>query len=91
MDIFVRYPLAALVPAILFLVAWESLRRRGAFYAGIAWLLYAVYELGMQRRWLCTGECNIRVDLFFVYFLLGLFSIAGIVAVTRGAQGEGKS
>jgi hypothetical protein len=83
MDIFVRYPLAALVPALLFLGAWGAARRRAAFYAGVAWLLYAVYEVGMQRRWLCSGECNIRVDLIFVYAVLGLFTLAGIVAVLR--------
>jgi hypothetical protein len=91
MDFFVRYPLAALVPALLFLIGWESVRRRAAFYAGLAWLLYTVYEVGMQRRWLCSGECNIRVDLIFVYAVLGLFSLAGIVAMASGAQKEGKS
>ncbi len=91
MDFFVRYPLAALAPALLFLIAWESVRRRAAFYAAVAWLLYTVYEVGMQRRWLCSGECNIRVDLIFVYAVLGLFSLAGIVAVSRGAQKEGNS
>ena len=91
MDFFVRYPLAALVPVLLFLIAWESVRRRAAFYAAVAWLLYTVYEVGMQRRWLCSGECNIRVDLFLVYAVLALFSLAGIVASARGAQKEGKS
>jgi hypothetical protein len=91
MDFFVRYPLAALVPALLSLIGWESVRRRAAFYAGLAWLLYTVYEVGMQRRWLCSGECNIRVDLIFVYAVLGLFSLAGIVAMASGAQKEGKS
>ena len=21
----------------------------------------------MMRRWLCTGECDIRIDLFLIY------------------------
>jgi hypothetical protein len=34
--------------------------RRAAVVAGVAWLLYAVYETGMKQRWWCSGECNIR-------------------------------
>jgi hypothetical protein len=34
---------------------------------GIVWALYAGYETGMQQRWLCSGECNIRVDLLLIY------------------------
>jgi hypothetical protein len=46
-------------------------RGRGVAVAtGIVWLLYAVYETGMKQRWLCTGECNIRVDLLLVYPIL---------------------
>jgi hypothetical protein len=87
MDLFVRTPLLALVPALLFLGAYRP-PRRGALFAGIVWLSYAVYELGMQRRWLCSGECNIRVDLLLVYPLLAAISIAGIVAVARASRGE---
>jgi hypothetical protein len=36
--------------------------------------LYAAYETGMQQRWLCTGECNIRVDLLLIYPILLLAS-----------------
>jgi hypothetical protein len=34
---------------------------------GVVWLLYAAYEIGMQQRWLCSGECNIRLDLLVIY------------------------
>jgi hypothetical protein len=45
---------------------------------GIVWLLYALYETGMQQRWLCSGECNIRVDLLVIYpaLLIGLLVAA---------------
>ena len=40
---------------------------------GVLWALYAVYEYLMYTRVLCTGECNIRVDLMLIYpGLLGL-------------------
>jgi hypothetical protein len=34
----------------------------------------------MQRRWLCTGECNIRVDLLLLYPLLTLMSLVAFIA-----------
>jgi hypothetical protein len=91
LDFFVRHPLAALVPALLFLGAYRSLRRRPALVAGIGWLLYTGYELGMQRRWLCSGECNIRVDLFLVYAILAALSLGGIISLVRAARAKGKS
>ena len=36
------------------------------FVAAVAWLLYTPYELAMHERWLCSGECNIRVDLLLL-------------------------
>ncbi len=49
----------------------------------VAWLLYAAYEYTLYRRWLCSGECNIRVDLLLVYPLLVLVSLVGIaIALT---------
>jgi hypothetical protein len=50
------------------------------------WLLYAVYETGMQQRWLCSGECNIRVDLLLIYPLLILGLIAAGVGLLRAPK-----
>jgi len=37
----------------------------------------------MYRRWLCTGECNIRVDLLLIYPVIILVSIpAAVVAIS---------
>jgi hypothetical protein len=38
----------------------------------------------MRLRWLCTGECNIRVDLLLIYPVLALLSVIGIVSAARG-------
>jgi hypothetical protein len=84
MSLFIQSPLLALLPALLFLALYRLLRRRSALFAACAWLLYAVYELGMSKRWLCSGECNIRVDLLLIYPLLALTSIVAIVAAARG-------
>jgi hypothetical protein len=76
MAILIEYPiLAAAVGVVLLGLGWRT-RRRIAVGAGVSWLLYALYELGMQRRWLCSGECNIRVDLLLIYPAL----FAGLVA-----------
>jgi hypothetical protein len=42
-------------------------------WTAAAWGLYAVYEYLMHERILCSGECNIRIDLLLIYpLLLGL-------------------
>jgi hypothetical protein len=49
-----------------------------------AWLLYFVYEMLMLHRVLCSGECNIRIDLLILYpVLIGLTIIALVVGLTR--------
>jgi len=84
MAILIEYPLLAALIGIG-LVALGRLRgRRSAVGVGVVWLLYSVYELGMQRRWLCSGECDIRVDLLVIYpvLLIGLV-VAGISLLRR--------
>jgi hypothetical protein len=86
LDLFVRWPLLALLPGLLLLGVYRVFPRRAALVAGLAWLVYAIYELGMQKRWLCFGECNIRVDLLLMFPVLAVISIAGIVAAARAAK-----
>jgi hypothetical protein len=83
MGIFIQYPwLAALIG--LFLVGLGRSRgRRNAIVVGVIWLLYAAYETAMRLRWLCSGECNIRVDLLLIYPLLLAATVVGIVSLLR--------
>jgi hypothetical protein len=67
MAIFIEYPLLAAVIGVVLLGVGRRTGRRTAVGVGVIWLLYAVYETGMQRRWLCSGECNIRIDLLVIY------------------------
>lgn len=83
MTLFIGWPWLAFGPAVLFLVAYEVTKRRLAFWTGVIWILYAFYEYGMKRRWLCTGECNIRVDLLLIYPILVVLSVVAAVAVIR--------
>jgi hypothetical protein len=60
----------ALGAAAIVLGVWALTRRRGAAVLCALWLGYAGYEFLMYRRVLCSGECNIRVDLLLLYPLL---------------------
>ncbi len=83
LAIFIAWPVLALVPAAIFAALWRGSGRRLAGWTALAWLLYAAYEYGMRRRWLCSGECNIRVDLLLIYPALLVLSLAALVAVLR--------
>ena len=85
MAFFIQSPWLALIPAALFLVAYEMTKRGLAFWTSMLWILYAVYEFGMKRRWLCSGECNIRVDLLLVYPVLALLSLVAAIQALRAA------
>lgn len=79
--IFVAQPLLALVPAVVFLIL-ARLRRSGfALVTGIVWIAYTLYEAGMYARILCSGECNIRIDLLLIYPVLAILTVAAIVKV----------
>jgi len=79
LSIFIAYPELALIPAFaLFgLYAWR--RSRAALLVTVIWLLYAVYEYLMRERVLCSGECNIRIDLFLLYPVLLFATISAIM------------
>jgi hypothetical protein len=93
MDIFIRYPGLALVPAVLFLAAYVQHRLRiGRGFrfsrvvvsgAGIVWLLYTIYELSVQRE-LPPESVPIRIDLLVVYPALLAATAAGVVAYAAG-------
>lgn len=92
LGIFVSWPLLALAPAGLLFAFARWSRGRLAWLAASAWVVYAVYEMLMQRRVLCSGECDIRIDLLGIYPALAALSfaalIAGIVRVRRARPQE---
>ena len=79
LGILTVHPWLALVVAGLLTVLWRWCRSRIALIASVAWAGYAGYEYLMLMRVLCTGECNIRVDLLLVYPLLLLALLAAVV------------
>lgn len=57
----------ALVLACLMAVGWRASRKRRFLVLALLWLAYSVYEYLMCTRVLCSGECNIRIDLLLIY------------------------
>jgi hypothetical protein len=79
--VFIMAPYVALIPAALFFSVYFKSRRWPVLTAAILWCIYSVYESGMMLRILCTGECNIRIDLLVIYPLLIFVSIIAIVSI----------
>jgi hypothetical protein len=86
MGIFVEYPWLAAVIGLLLVGLGRYRSRRTAIVVGVIWLLYAAYETAMRLRWLCSGECNIRVDLLLIYPLLLATTVVGIVSLLRARR-----
>ena len=82
-GIVVSAPGVALVPAGVFLGGWLISSRKaassGALVAGIAWLIYTIYETRMYF-WAETVHAPIRVDLLIIAPVLYLLSIVGVVS-----------
>lgn len=83
LGVFVAQPLLALVPAAALAFMFARCGRRIVLVAAIAWLAYVPYELAMKLRVLCSGECNIRVDLLLLYPTLTFLLLAGVFAYVR--------
>lgn len=82
--IFVVQPALALVPAVVFLILARLRSSRFALVTGLVWIAYTLYEAGMYARILCSGECNIRIDLLLIYPILAMLTVTAIaVAFSR--------
>lgn len=88
MGIFIAFPWLALLPAALFLVLHRYWSHRITAVTALLWMGYALYEYGMRRRWLCSGECNIRVDLLLLYPMLIVLSVMSARATYRAWSGR---
>ena len=76
----IEYPFLALVPAGVFFFLFLESEKPFFLVVAILWLVYLVYEYAMKFRILCSGDCNIRVDLLLFYPVLLLASVAALVA-----------
>jgi hypothetical protein len=87
--VFIHSPPAALIPAAAFGAGYAWNRRATTLVAAIAWTLYALWESLIYARVICRGDCNIRVDLLFLYPVLWIVSIAGVIGLLMGRRRRG--
>ncbi len=78
LGMFIGRPSLALIPAALFAALYFRCRRSIILAAMLVWLGYFPYEQAMKLRLLCSGECNIRVDLLLLYPLLLVVSVLAV-------------
>jgi hypothetical protein len=83
LGIFIGWPALALVPAAAFGYFYIGRRSGVVLVTALLWLAYFPYELGMKLRILCSGECNIRVDLLLLYPVLLVLTLVSIVVIVR--------
>ena len=83
LGIMIGNPWMAWVVAAGLAALWRGSRSKAAAVAAVVWAGYGVYEYLMYARILCTGECNIRVDLLLFYPLL---LVLAVVAVVQGLR-----
>jgi hypothetical protein len=62
------------------------LQAMAVLIAAVSWGLYVPCEYAMKWRILCSGECNIRVDLLLIYPLLLGLSIAALLGAAWGLR-----
>ena len=79
----IAQPWLAFVPGGLLAALYWVSRKRVLLVAAGSWFCYLPYEWGMKLRILCSGECNIRVDLLLICPFLLLVSLAAIFVFLR--------
>lgn len=81
MAILIDAPWLAAIPGLVLIGLGRWRRSWVAVFAGSVWLLYGGYETGMKLRWLCSGDCNIRIDLLVIYPALALLLIVALLSL----------
>ena len=85
MAFLIAHPWTAGLVAAACALLWRWRGRSIAAITALCWLLYAGYESLMKARVLCSGECNIRVDLLLIYPVLTILTLWSLVATLRAA------
>ena len=85
LGVFIAQPILALAPCAVFAAGYLYTRYRVVLITALAWLAYFPYERAMKLRVLCSGDCDIRVDLLLLYPILFCLSLYSIVAIARHA------
>ena len=83
MAVLIEHPLLAAVPGAVFVALFAVSRKLLVLTAAAAWLAYLPYEYAMKLRLLCSGDCNIRLDLMVLYPVLLIVSVVGVAVSAR--------
>lgn len=83
MSVLISYPYYGLVPVAILLILARMIHKKSVFLIGMIWLLYVLYEYGMKLRILCSGECNIRIDLLIIYPILAFLFVLALYVFVR--------
>ena len=75
-------PLLAVLFGLLVVACFKLTHSQLLLATGALGIGYGIYEYLMQIRVLCSGECNIRVDLLLIYPVLLALTLASLVRVT---------
>jgi ABC-type transport system involved in cytochrome c biogenesis permease subunit len=89
MAVLIEFPWLALLIGAVLVTLGRRLRRQTAVVVGGLWVMYGLYETGMRLRWLCSGECNIRIDLLLLYPVLLVATVAAVVSLLRARSATG--
>jgi hypothetical protein len=89
MSILIQDPWMAAIVACGFWLLWRLRGHRPIAISALMWAAYLVYEYLMRWRILCSGECNIRVDLLLIYPVLGIMSLVAVVYGLKGRSEPG--
>ena len=83
LGIIIAQPWVAGLIGALFAVLFAVRRIRPVGMAAVAWIAYCAWEYGMKLRLLCTGECNIRIDLLLIGPILGFTTFVAVWRLLR--------
>jgi multisubunit Na+/H+ antiporter MnhG subunit len=88
---FISLPWMAFIVALAFLGLWRWRHGWSAMAACGLWSVYGAYEHLIHARIICSGECNIRVDLLVIYPVLVLASAVALwrALMRRGDESAG--
>ncbi|MEN9621906.1 MAG: hypothetical protein RLZZ67_340 [Candidatus Parcubacteria bacterium] len=77
-KLFIPYPALSLMPALILVLFYFKSKSKFILTTAIAWLLYMAYEELHLLRIVCSGECNIRIDLLLIYPILIILSVIAL-------------
>lgn len=83
MSVLMEFPSLALIPALFLFPLSGFLKSKMLGICTATWVGYCLYESGMKYRILCSGECNIRVDLLLIYPALVVFTLIAIFSLFK--------